>query len=182
MNKDDFENAGDEQLLKRISEAEQDFIHALEPNPAIKENLRRKFAAPVPLWKKPVPAWAAAAAVLLFLAPALLLLMNKTTATEVLVKTKTDTVHLRDTLRIVEYREKEPAAAGGNVLPQKQVPQNNTIAAVKKERPQNGSPQTNPDYALKAALLGVKTLPASLPVKGFTLADDTVYKNFIVTM
>ncbi len=182
MNKDDFENAGDEQLLKRIREAEQDFIQTLEPNPAVKANLRRQFAAPVPLWKKPVPAWAAAAAVLLFLVPALLLWMNKTTATEVLVKTKTDTVHLRDTLHIVEFREKEPDTAAGNALPQKQVPQNNAIAAVKKERPQNGSTHSDTDYALKAALLGVKTLPASLPVKGFTLADDTVYKNFIVTM
>lgn len=182
MNKDDFENAGDEQLLNRIREAEQDFIQTLEPNPAIKANLRRQFAAPVPLWKKPVPAWAAAAAVLLFLVPALLLWMNKTTAPDVLVKVQTDTVRLHDTLHIVEFREKEPPAAAGNALPQKQVPQKNAIAAVKKERPQNKTPQTNSDYSLKAALLGVKTLPASFPVKGFTLADDTVYKNFIVTM
>lgn len=182
MNKDDFENAADEQLLKRIREAEQEYINNLEPSPAIKTNLRRQFAAPVPLWKKPVPAWAAAAAVLLFMVPALLLWMNKTTPPGVLVNVQTDTVRLRDTLRIVEYREKEPEPAGGNVTVQKQVPPQNAVAAVKKKDAQNRPAQADSDYALKAALLGVKVLPAALEVKGRTLADDTVYKNFIVTM
>jgi hypothetical protein len=176
MNKDDFENTGDEQLLKRIREAEQDFIQGLEPNPAVKANLRRQFAAPVPLWKKSVPAWAAAAAVLLFLVPALLLWMNRTTAPEVLVKVQTDTVRLRDTLRIVEYREKE------NTAPAKQPVQhirNNSSVAVQTHQPVNA--KSIPDFELKAAMLGVKKLPESIAAGGFTLADDTTYKNFVVT-
>lgn len=176
MNKDDFENAGDEQLLNRIRESEQDFIQALEPNPAVKANLRRQFAAPVPLWKKPVPAWAAAAAVLLFLVPALLLWMNRSAAPDVLVKVQTDTVHLRDTLRIVEYREKEITA-----VPIRNVQQrgNSDALAVQAERPKHS--KSIPDFELKAALLGVKKLPESISAGGFTLADDTTYKNFVVT-
>lgn len=175
MNKDDL-TPGDEPLFQRIREAETGFINTLEPNPAIKEKLRRRIAAPLPAWKKPVPAWAAAAAVLLFLMPGLFLWINKTGETNVIVQTKTDTLRLRDTLRIVEYRDAVPApvavkSTAGN-------PANHVMVVPQKQLPETQPPG---DFELKAALLGVKKLPETFSTGGFTLADDTTYKNFVVT-
>lgn len=157
-------------LLEQAIVSEKKFRDKVHPDPRVQENLRRRLKVPLPLWKKPVPAWAAAAAVILvLLLPAYLFLnANPVTTTVVQERIVHDTLLVRDTVTLQAPQQEQSSPVPQPV--KRNLPRHRPIASAGTANP------------VAAAVLGVQPLPMKLPVNGFTMADDTSLKKFVVGM
>lgn len=164
MNNDE-KNSGRTPLLEEILAAENAFRDQLEPDPSVRERLKQRLQPVVPFWKKPVPAWAAAAALLLLLLPAFLFRPANGGTTVVAAKPLHDTLFIRDTIRV--------AAA-----PQQGIPLPSPVPVQSSRQPAAGARLKSP----APIVLTGYTLPARLPITGFTMADDTSLKKFVVKL